>query len=94
MPFGFRNGPAVFQRIMQGILAPFLWIFALVYIDDIVIFSKTFRDHLVHLDQVFKAIITSGNYSVTKEMQSGLSISPALGTKGFQTRSINSQGEN
>ncbi len=40
MPFGFRNGPAVFQRVMQGVLAPFLWIFALVYIDDIVIFSR------------------------------------------------------
>lgn len=30
MPFGYRNGPAVFQRVMQGILAPFLWIFTLV----------------------------------------------------------------
>jgi len=56
MPFGYRNGPSVFQRVMQGVLAPFLWIFALVYIDDIVIFSKTFEEHLDHLNQVFKAI--------------------------------------
>ena len=56
MPFGYRNGPAVFQRVMQGILAPFLWIFALVYIDDIVVFSKSFEDHLIHLDLVLKAI--------------------------------------
>ena len=56
MPFGYRNGPAVFQRVMQGILAPFLWIFALVYIDDIVIFSKSFEDHLVHINLVLKAI--------------------------------------
>jgi len=56
MPFGYRNGLAVFQRIMQNILAPFLWIFALVYIDDIVVFSLTFEDHLVHLDNVFTAI--------------------------------------
>ncbi len=41
---------------MQNVLAPFLWIFALVYIDDIVIFSLNFEDHLRHLDQVFKAI--------------------------------------
>jgi hypothetical protein len=41
MPFGYRNGLGVFQRIMQGILAPYLWIFALVYIDDIVVFSRT-----------------------------------------------------
>ena len=56
MPFGYRNGPSVFQRVMQGILAPFLWIFALVYIDDIVVYSTTFEDHLIHLDRVLKAI--------------------------------------
>ena len=41
---------------MQNVLAPFLWIFALVYIDDIVIFSWSFEEHLGHLDQVFKAV--------------------------------------
>ena len=56
MPFGYRNGPAVFQRVMQGILMPFLWIFALVYIDDIIVFSKSFEDHLAHLNLVLKAI--------------------------------------
>ena len=60
MPFGYRNGPAIFQRVMQGVLAPFLWIFALVYIDDIVIFSKTFKEHLTHLDRVFNAVEKSG----------------------------------
>src|ERR1700742_4027178 len=59
MPFGYRNGPPVFQRIMQNILAPFLWIFALVYIDDIVVYSKSFDDHLAHVDKVLKAIIKS-----------------------------------
>ena len=56
MPFGYRNRPAVFQRVMQGILAPFLWIFALVYIDNIVIFSKSFEDHLIHVYLVLMAI--------------------------------------
>ena len=60
MPFGFRNGPAVFQRVMQNILSPYLWIFALVYIDDIVIYSKTFGEHLDHLNQVLGAISKSG----------------------------------
>lgn len=41
---------------MQGILAPFLWTFALVYIDDIVIFSKSFEDHLLHVGLVLKAV--------------------------------------
>ena len=57
----------VFQRVMQNVLAPFLWIFALVYIDDIVIFSLTFEDHLQHIDQVLKAVIKSGvTLAVTK----------------------------
>ena len=67
MPFGYKNGPSIFQRIMQNVLAPFLWIFALVYIDDIVIFSLTFEDHISHLDQVFQAIEKSGvTLAVTK----------------------------
>ena len=60
MPFGYKNGPSIFQRVMQNALAPFLWIFALVYIDDIVVFSLNFEDHLSHLDQVFRAISETG----------------------------------
>jgi len=60
MPFGWRNGPPEFQRAMQEILSPFLWIFTLVYIDDIVVYSKTFEDHLKHVDSVLKAIANSG----------------------------------
>jgi hypothetical protein len=60
MPFGLRNGPAIFQRVMQEILAPYLWIFCLVYIDDIVVFSKSYSDHLSHLDQVLEAVESAG----------------------------------
>lgn len=60
MPFGLKNGPAIFQRVMQAILSPFLWIFTLVYIDDIVIYSKSWEDHLDHLDQVLTVIEESG----------------------------------
>jgi hypothetical protein len=60
MPFGLRNGPSIFQRVMQGILAPYLWIFCLVYIDDIVIYSKSYEEHIIHLDLVLKAIEEAG----------------------------------
>ena len=60
LPFGLRNGPSIFQRVMQGILAPYLWIFCLVYIDDIVIYSKSYEEHLSHLDQVLEAIEKAG----------------------------------
>ena len=60
MLFGLRNGPSIFQRVMQGILAPYLWIFCLVYIDDIVIYSKTYEEHIEHLDKVLEAIENAG----------------------------------
>ena len=59
MPFGWRNGPPEFQWAMQGILSLFLWIFTLVYINDIVVYSKSFEDHLKHIDFVLKAIAQS-----------------------------------
>lgn len=60
MPFGLRNGPSIFQRVMQGILAPYLWIFCLVYIDDIIIYSKSYEEHIEHLDKVLEAIEKAG----------------------------------
>ncbi len=60
MPFGLQNGPFIFQRVMQGILSPYLWLFALVYIYDIVVYSKTFKDHVGHLDKVLQAVEDNG----------------------------------
>jgi len=60
MPFGLRNGPSIFQRVMQGILSPYLWLFCLVYIDDIVVYSKSYEEHIKHLDLVLGAIEDAG----------------------------------
>jgi hypothetical protein len=60
MPFGLRNGPPIFQRVMQGILAPYLWLFCLVYIDDIVVYSRNYEEHIDHLDKVLGAIEGTG----------------------------------
>lgn len=60
LPFGLCNGPSIFQWIMQNILSPYLWIFCLVYIDDIAVYSKSYEDHIVHLDKVLGAIECSG----------------------------------
>ena len=45
---------------MQEILLPYLWVFTLVYIDDVVVYSHTFKDHLKHVDQVLKVIADLG----------------------------------
>jgi Reverse transcriptase (RNA-dependent DNA polymerase) len=52
MPFGLVNAPASFQRAMDIILAGVRWNCALVYMDDVIIYSRTFEEHMGHLDQV------------------------------------------
>ena len=53
MPFGLCNAPATFQRLMQVVLAGLDWDICFDYIDDILVASETFEDHLCHLRQVF-----------------------------------------
>ena len=56
MPFGLTNAPATFQRLMERILTGLQWETCLVYIDDIIIYSKTFKDHIQHLAEVFRRL--------------------------------------
>ena len=56
MPFGLVNLGASFQRLMGHILRGLEYRFALIYIDDIIIFSKSVDEHLVHLEEVFRRL--------------------------------------
>src|SRR5207249_3844252 len=56
MPFGLKNAPPTFQRMMNEILKDWLDEFVVVYIDDILIYSKTFDEHLEHLERVFEKL--------------------------------------
>lgn len=53
MPFGLKNAPSTFQRVMDNILREYLYKFCFVYMDDVVIFSKSLHDHLIHIKQIF-----------------------------------------
>jgi len=69
MPFGLVNAPATFQRFMDTVLMGLTPEFALVYIDDVVIFTKgDFDDHLAHLERVMQAFEKRGpiHLSLTK----------------------------
>jgi len=64
MPFGLKNAPAVFQRLMQRVLMGLNpedgASFVSVYLDDIIIYSETLEDHLKHLQLVLQRFDKAG----------------------------------
>jgi Reverse transcriptase (RNA-dependent DNA polymerase) len=60
MPFGLRNAPVTFQRFVDITLAGLTWKTCLVYLDDIIVFSKTAEEHLSHLDDVLHRLYLAG----------------------------------
>src|SRR5688572_21639380 len=56
MSFGLTNAPATFQRLMNTVLNGMINNGVMVYLDDIIIYSKTFEEHLEKLEEVFQRI--------------------------------------
>lgn len=54
MPFGLTNALATFKRMMERILSGLSWNICMVYLDDIIVFSKSFKEQLDNLRQVFQ----------------------------------------
>lgn len=56
MPFGLRNAPATFQRLMDLILRDLLYNTCLVYLDDIIVYSTSLEEHIEKLRNVFQRL--------------------------------------
>ena len=60
LPFGLCNAPATFSRLMDHVLTGLSWEICLFYLDDIIVFSRTWEEHLTRLETVFKRLVEQG----------------------------------
>jgi hypothetical protein len=79
MPFGLKNAPATFQKLMTRVLEGHLGKFAHVYLDDIIIFSRDHREHLVHLRLILERLQEYGLRCATEKCRFGVTELPYLG---------------
>ncbi|XP_019097802.1 PREDICTED: uncharacterized protein LOC109131368, partial [Camelina sativa] len=56
MPFGLTNSPAAFMRLMNSVFQEFLEVSIIIFIDDIMVYSKSPEEHVVHLRAVLEKL--------------------------------------
>lgn len=79
MPFGLCNAPATFQRMMLEVLGPMLFDYCTVYLDDIIVFSRTEADHLQHVAAVLARLRAFGLHARDGKSVFGVAELPFLG---------------
>ena len=69
MPFGLTNAPATFMNLMNRVFHPYLDRFVIVFIDDIMVYSKNEVEHARHLRLVLKTIRANKMYAKFSKCQ-------------------------
>ena len=69
MPFGFRNAPATFVRLMDEVFHDYLDKFLIVYLDDIVVYRRNLQEHLHHLEIIFQRLRQHKLYAKLEKCQ-------------------------
>ena len=79
MGFGLTNAPASFTALMNSVLRPFIRVCVVVFLDDILIFSRTWSDHLKHLDEILSALESQELYCKLSKCEFALLVVKFLG---------------
>ena len=72
MPFGLPNAPSTFQGLMNSIFKPFLRKIVLVFFDDILIYNKSWEDHVQHVEKVLQLLEAQQMYAKTSKCFFGI----------------------
>ncbi|XP_057846650.2 uncharacterized protein LOC131056314 [Cryptomeria japonica] len=72
MPFGLNNAPATFQSCMNRIFQNQLRRFVLIFFDDILIYNKTWEDHLKHLEEVLSILESESLFAKASKCEFGM----------------------
>ena len=72
MPMGLSEAPNTFMRLMHFVLRPYIGVFVVVYFDDILVFSKSMKEHLNHVRAVLQTLRKERLYANMKKCTFGV----------------------
>ena len=72
MPMGLPEAPGTFMHLMHFVLRPYIGVFVVVYFDDILVFSKTMKEHLNHVRAILQTLHKESLYANMKKCTFGV----------------------